>query len=58
MKYLLLILPCVVSVWVPFYNRLEPTLLGIPFFYWFLMVLSPVSTLFIWLASRVEGSDA
>ncbi len=58
MKYLLLILPCVVSVWVPFYNRLEPTLLGIPFFYWFLMVLIPVSTLFIWLASRVEGSDA
>ena len=21
-------------VWVPFYNRIEPSLFGIPFFYW------------------------
>jgi len=24
-----------VSLWVPFYNRVEPSLFGIPFFYWF-----------------------
>jgi Protein of unknown function (DUF3311) len=24
-----------VSLWVPFYNRAEPALGGIPFFYWF-----------------------
>ena len=27
-----------VTLRVPFYNRLEPTLLGIPFFYWFQFV--------------------
>ena len=23
------------ALWVPFYNRIEPTMYGIPFFYWF-----------------------
>ena len=23
------------ALWVPFYNRAEPSLYGIPFFYWF-----------------------
>ena len=31
---LLLLIPMLV-VWVPFYNRVEPTLFGFPFFYWF-----------------------
>lgn len=25
----------VVTLWVPFYNRIEPSWHGIPFFYWF-----------------------
>ena len=32
---LLYLLIAVVALWVPFYNRIEPTLFGIPFFYWF-----------------------
>jgi hypothetical protein len=24
-----------VALWVPLYNRVEPALFGIPFFYWF-----------------------
>ena len=24
-----------VTLWVPLYNRVEPTLFGVPFFYWF-----------------------
>ena len=32
--YLLLIIPFVALLWVPFYNSIEPTLWGIPFFYW------------------------
>jgi len=36
--YLLLVVPYVALLWVPFYNRIEPTLFGIPFFYWFQMV--------------------
>jgi hypothetical protein len=32
---LLFAIVMVVTVWVPFYNRIEPTWYGIPFFYWF-----------------------
>ena len=32
---LLFLLIAVVALWVPIYNRLEPTLFGIPFFYWY-----------------------
>jgi hypothetical protein len=35
--YLFLTLPYIALLWVPFYNRIEPTLMGIPFFYWFQM---------------------
>jgi hypothetical protein len=31
----LLIIPLLLVIWVPFYNRIEPTLGGIPFFYWY-----------------------
>ena len=31
---LLLLIPMLV-LWVPFYNSIEPTLFGFPFFYWF-----------------------
>ena len=32
--YLLLVIPYALWAWVPFYNRIEPRLAGIPFFYW------------------------
>jgi hypothetical protein len=32
--YLFLLIPYAAWAWVPFYNRAEPALLGIPFFYW------------------------
>jgi Protein of unknown function (DUF3311) len=31
----LLVIPFLLVVFVPFYNRIEPTLGGIPFFYWY-----------------------
>ncbi|QDX22615.1 DUF3311 domain-containing protein [Pandoraea pnomenusa] len=31
----LLLLPFFGVLWVPFYNRLEPSLFGFPFFYWY-----------------------
>lgn len=31
----LIALVCLTALAVPFYNRLEPRLAGIPFFYWF-----------------------
>lgn len=33
--YAILFLPFLVAIWVPLFNRIEPTLFGIPFFYWF-----------------------
>ena len=32
---LLLVIPLLLVVWVPSYNRIEPTLGSIPFFYWY-----------------------
>jgi hypothetical protein len=33
--YLLFLIVIAVALWVPLYNRGEPSLFGIPFFYWF-----------------------
>jgi len=35
LSYLLLFIPYVAMMWVPTYNRIEPQLEGIPFFYWY-----------------------
>jgi hypothetical protein len=32
---LLLLIPVIAVIWVPWYNQIEPTLLGFPFFYWY-----------------------
>ncbi|HVA12042.1 MAG TPA: DUF3311 domain-containing protein [Stellaceae bacterium] len=37
--YLLLLALVVVTLWVPFYNRAEPSFIGLPFFYWFQLFL-------------------
>jgi hypothetical protein len=34
-----------VTLWVPLYNRVEPTLFGVPFFYWFQFVWIIVSAI-------------
>jgi ABC-type microcin C transport system permease subunit YejE len=34
---LLIMIP--LTMWVPLYNRVEPTLAGFPFFYWFQLLL-------------------
>jgi hypothetical protein len=36
--YLILLVPYAAFFAVPFYNRIEPELLGIPFFYWWQLV--------------------
>jgi hypothetical protein len=33
--YTLLLVPFVGTLWVPFYNTLEPRALGVPYFYWY-----------------------
>jgi hypothetical protein len=53
MKYLWLAAPCVVALWAPLYNSTSPELFGIPFFYWFQMLLVLVSALGIYAADRI-----
>ncbi|WP_413807270.1 DUF3311 domain-containing protein [Streptomyces sp. OE57] len=40
---LCLIAPFVGMLWVGSYGKVEPTLIGIPFFYWYQMLWVPVS---------------
>ena len=54
MKYLLLIAPCLLAIAVPLFNSDAPELLGVPFFYWFQMLMVPVSALCIYAADRLR----
>jgi putative solute:sodium symporter small subunit len=33
--YLWIVVPFIALLWVPLFNRVDPTLFGIPFFYWY-----------------------
>ena len=41
----------VLPLWVPLYDRTDPTLLGFPFFYWFQLAFIGVAVLLTALAS-------
>jgi hypothetical protein len=60
--YLLLVVPFVAILWVPFYAGAEPVLAGFPFFYWyqFLWILiSAVLTAIVYFMTRDdEGVEA
>jgi hypothetical protein len=51
--YALLVILAAVGLWVPLYNRAEPSLLGVPFFYWFQILWIVVGALITGLAYRV-----
>jgi uncharacterized protein DUF3311 len=56
--YLLLLIQFVPSLWVPFYNSIEPTFGGMPFFYWFQLALVLVSagvTAIVYFATERKG---
>jgi len=51
----LLIAPFIAVLWVPFYNSVEPSLIGIPFFYWYQLLwvlISAVLIYIVYLADR------
>jgi hypothetical protein len=54
MRYLLLLIPCVACLATPLYNAVEPRVFGFPLFYWFLLVLVPLSSVFTYLFHRGE----
>ena len=49
---LLLLVPFVALLWVPFYNSSEPHLLGFPFFYWYQFLWVPLTSLIIYVVYR------
>lgn len=57
LRYLLLI-PFVAVLWVPFYNRLEPSVFGIPFFYWYQLVWVLLSSIITVIVYRAEDRQS
>jgi hypothetical protein len=55
--WVLLLVPFVGLLWVPFYNFQEPALFGFPFFYWYQLVWVPICSLLIWLVYRSRTPD-
>ncbi len=49
---LLLLLPFIALLWVPFYNDTAPSLGGFPFFYWYQFLWVPLTSFLIYLAYR------
>jgi Protein of unknown function (DUF3311) len=45
---LLLLIPFIGLLWVPFYNRIEPSVFGIPFFYWYQFLWVPLTSVLIY----------
>jgi uncharacterized membrane protein YhdT len=53
--YLLFIIDAILVLCVPFYNRIEPTFIGIPFFYWYQLlcvILTSVITAIVYFMTR------
>ena len=54
MKYVALVLPCVLALCAPLYNRIDPALFAMPFFYWAQLALIPISALGLYLYDRAS----
>lgn len=50
--YLLLVLPYIAVLWVPFYNRFDPQVAGIPFFYWYQFLWVLLGAVLTWVVYR------
>ena len=58
MALLLLLVPFVGLLWIPFFNQTEPALFGFPFFYWYQLAWVPISSLLtfiVWRSTRRGG---
>jgi len=51
---LLLLLPFVGTLWVSSYDRVEPMLAGVPFFYWYQLLWVALSAMIIAIVYLVE----
>jgi uncharacterized protein DUF3311 len=55
--YLLLIVPMIGTLIPPIYNTKDPTLIGIPFFYWYLMLWVPVTVVCLVIVYRATNRE-
>ena len=51
---LLLLIPFVAMLWVPSYDKIEPMVAGVPFFYWYQLLWIILSALLIVIVYRSE----
>lgn len=54
MRFLLLVVPGLLALAAPLYNMTSPDLLGVPFFYWFQLLMVIVSAIGIYFADRLR----
>lgn len=53
--YWLFVVQFVLCLWPPFYNRIEPTWIGLPFFYWYqllVVLIGAVLTAIVYFVTR------
>jgi hypothetical protein len=58
--YWLLLVPIVLLAYPPMYNRADPELGGLPFFYWYQLAVVPIGvacTAVAYLKTRANGAD-
>ena len=51
---LLLIIPFIAVLWVPWYNSAEPYWAGVPFFYWYQLLWILIGAAIIGIVYRLE----
>ena len=54
---LLFAIPYVAMLWVPSYNRLEPELGGVPFFYWYQLLWILLGAAIVGIVDHVDLDD-
>ena len=53
--YLLFVIQFIAVLWPPFYNRVDPAWMGVPYFYWYQMLwvlISALLTAVVYFATR------
>jgi hypothetical protein len=55
--YLLLVVPMIGTLIPPIYNTKDPTLIGIPFFYWYLLLWVPVTVVCMVIITRFTRGE-
>ena len=55
---ILLLIPFIGLLWVPFYNSRDLELFGFPFFYWYQLAWVPLTSLLLWIVyMRLPDED-